>query len=487
MASLQKVSTGSDLFPPAHAASSSNHHAADTPFKQIFTAAKRPSTPASLAARATTVAKSIPCATPTSQKSDAAPAQPAANSKSSSNAKPRSKDSSDPTPDHDSNPDSTPGAKSDPSSDPSAKTPADLAADAPANRTTTAESTDKSSTPDPADIQYQLATPTPIATAAPVNQPSATASAAASPQIPVPPQAILDSAPPAAGKTSAAKSTTPSSSAQTPDSSSADVSPSDDSAPSTPALPASATPVSAHARTSSNPHNAPSDQQDSPSAPANPSPTPAVALPAPTPAADSTADVLASTLARLPDPADTHAPHAEVQPIVITADIQHAPATSANAASPAQDSPAIDPQHTLEQVILGLRGKIDAKNQSAEIHLEPQNLGPVHVSINVSNGILTADFQTGNPLVHDLLSSHLDKLRSVLEGQGITVDRLSVSANADKAAAVPPPSPQSQTRDAGTQNHDGRSAGNFGYRGQRPPPRNATGASSFAKALDLVA
>ena len=45
----------------------------------------------------------------------------------------------------------------------------------------------------------------------------------------------------------------------------------------------------------------------------------------------------------------------------------------------------IDPQSTLDQVILGLRGKIDAKNQSAEIHLEPQNLGSVHVSINVAN------------------------------------------------------------------------------------------------------
>jgi flagellar hook-length control protein FliK len=163
---------------------------------------------------------------------------------------------------------------------------------------------------------------------------------------------------------------------------------------------------------------------------------------------------------------------------VVTAAPAPAPAKtqpSAEAAGAAQEPPAPDADQTFEQVVMGLRGKLDARSGKAEIRLEPPNLGPLQVSLHLNNGSLTAQFQSSSDVVRDLLKSNMEKLKSVLEGQGIAVDKLAVGtveSSPDKAVTQPSKLPNS-----GAPNNDGRSAGQYHREpnNQKRPSGNAFG------------
>jgi len=166
----------------------------------------------------------------------------------------------------------------------------------------------------------------------------------------------------------------------------------------------------------------------------------------------------------LPSPASAVAPVAVAVPVAVSSE-------GAEVATPAQQLPPVREDRIFEQVVLGLRGKLDAKNGKAEIRLDPPNLGPLHVSLRLANGTLTAEFRSSSDVVRELLKTNMEKLKSVLEGQGVAVDKLAVRSSA---------SSESRTD---SQNHDGRSAGNFGrdsQHGQRRQQDNNTN-SLFAK------
>jgi flagellar hook-length control protein FliK len=195
------------------------------------------------------------------------------------------------------------------------------------------------------------------------------------------------------------------------------------------------------------------------------------------------ADVPPSTVtAKLAEPA----PGA---PAPIIASIGAAPqttSTSATNASTAQQSPAPSQENVLDQVVLGLRGNLDPQNGKAEIRLDPPNMGTLKVSIALDKGSLTAQFETSTDVVRDLLNSHIDKLRSVLEGQGITVDHLSVQTAQTQPTAATPQSQTSDQGSAGSSNHDGRSAGGFEQqrRGGQRDTADQTFASTFQQARE---
>jgi len=48
--------------------------------------------------------------------------------------------------------------------------------------------------------------------------------------------------------------------------------------------------------------------------------------------------------------------------------------------------------------------------------------------LSLTNGSLTAEFQSSSGLVRDLLKSNMEKLKNVLEGQGVAVDKLAVES-----------------------------------------------------------
>lgn len=188
--------------------------------------------------------------------------------------------------------------------------------------------------------------------------------------------------------------------------------------------------------------------------------------------------------------------NAETSPILIlnqpatqdSSSQTQAAASAQNAQHTAQESP----NETFDQIVLGLQSKIDPKNTKAEIHLNPPNLGALKVSVSISDGQLTAEFTAQNQMVRDLLSNNIDRLRNVLEGQGVSVDRLAVQTAPGAQVAAS----QSSSQRQGSQNsfdsqHDGRSNGNMGQQQQRSPQRQNAG--EFAamlnqeKPLDMVA
>jgi flagellar hook-length control protein FliK len=167
------------------------------------------------------------------------------------------------------------------------------------------------------------------------------------------------------------------------------------------------------------------------------------------------------------------------------------PNIQAEAAPPAQETPRTDTPDPLEQVVLGLKGKFDARSGKAQITLDPPNLGTVKVALSLDHGALTAEFQSDSGMVRDLLKGNLEKLKSVLEGQGVAVDRLAVATPpaADTGAAPR----QGQQNAFGSPAHDGRSSGH--YQQDSQPGRQHQDPNAFARhfrqaqdaPLDLVA
>jgi flagellar hook-length control protein FliK len=162
--------------------------------------------------------------------------------------------------------------------------------------------------------------------------------------------------------------------------------------------------------------------------------------------------------------------------------------TNADLAPAAQETPPAAPADTMDQIVFGLKAKLDARTGKAEILLNPPNLGAMKVSISLDNGTLIADFQSASSLVRDLLKGNLEKLKTVLQDQGVAVDRLSVQAPPDTAG-----SGQNPQASFGSATHDGRSAGQYQQNPRSPQQRSAGDgfARVFTQAqeapLDLVA
>jgi flagellar hook-length control protein FliK len=201
---------------------------------------------------------------------------------------------------------------------------------------------------------------------------------------------------------------------------------------------------------------------------------------------------MAAATPSLPLKPDTPAaPSASSTSPAVLAGASHVAASPSNAdlAPAAQETPRPAASETMDQIVLGLKAKLDARSGKAEILLNPPSLGAMKVSISLDNGILTADFQSPSGLVRDLLKGNLEKLKNVLQSQGVSVDRLSVQAPPDTAN-----SGQNSQASFGSATHDGRSAGQ--YQQSRSQQRSAGGSGDgFARVftqaqeapLDLVA
>ena len=113
----------------------------------------------------------------------------------------------------------------------------------------------------------------------------------------------------------------------------------------------------------------------------------------------------------------------------------------------------------------------EGQTDSAILNLRPEALGPVKVRVDVRDGVVSASFESGNDMAHDLLKSSVADLRQQLESRGITVDRLDVNLRETPPSTVAkqtePPAPHidqrthasPSTNDAspnGTNDTDGR-------------------------------
>jgi hypothetical protein len=66
--------------------------------------------------------------------------------------------------------------------------------------------------------------------------------------------------------------------------------------------------------------------------------------------------------------------------------------------------------------------------QSAEIHLNPADLGPIEVKINVQNEQASVTFHAQNSTVRDMLESNVHRLRDMMESNGVDLAEVSVGS-----------------------------------------------------------
>jgi flagellar hook-length control protein FliK len=64
---------------------------------------------------------------------------------------------------------------------------------------------------------------------------------------------------------------------------------------------------------------------------------------------------------------------------------------------------------------------------TAVVHLEPDYLGAVSISLRVENGMVTASLHAENPQVRAWMEANTPLLRESLAGQGLSLDRLLVT------------------------------------------------------------
>lgn len=67
------------------------------------------------------------------------------------------------------------------------------------------------------------------------------------------------------------------------------------------------------------------------------------------------------------------------------------------------------------------------KNQIAELHLNPADLGPLNVTLKITNDQLTAQFTSPHSAVRDAVEHAMPQLREILAGNGILLNNVTVS------------------------------------------------------------
>ena len=97
------------------------------------------------------------------------------------------------------------------------------------------------------------------------------------------------------------------------------------------------------------------------------------------------------------------------------------------------------------------------------MRLDPPDLGQLRIQMSIVRGMVTANFQVQTPQAQALLERSLATLRSALQGQGLTVERLTVqtmpqqtNAQSARHESDQQTSQQRQQHDAGQGESKGR-------------------------------
>jgi flagellar hook-length control protein FliK len=78
------------------------------------------------------------------------------------------------------------------------------------------------------------------------------------------------------------------------------------------------------------------------------------------------------------------------------------------------------------KIVTGVRGELLPGGGTMHLRLDPPELGDLQISVHLRDGVMTAGFQTSNDQATRLLSHSLGNLKSMLEAQGVNVDKLHV-------------------------------------------------------------
>lgn len=125
------------------------------------------------------------------------------------------------------------------------------------------------------------------------------------------------------------------------------------------------------------------------------------------------------------------------------------PSTDASGAALSQlPAQHVDEKAFSGHVVRGLATMVNQRGGVMNMRLDPPELGALRVQMTLTRGVVSAEFQASTPQAQGLLERNLTVLRSALEGQGLTVDRLTVH--------ISPASGQQSMRDDGNTNSSGQ-------------------------------
>jgi len=103
------------------------------------------------------------------------------------------------------------------------------------------------------------------------------------------------------------------------------------------------------------------------------------------------------------------------------------PAATVAAPPPAPQTPEAQfAQANHSSIVTAVHGQLLPNGGSMHIRLDPPELGAVRIHVEMRDGIMTASFETTNDQATKLLSHSLGELKTSLEAQGVTIDRLHV-------------------------------------------------------------
>jgi flagellar hook-length control protein FliK len=108
-------------------------------------------------------------------------------------------------------------------------------------------------------------------------------------------------------------------------------------------------------------------------------------------------------------------------------------ARATDGAMPAH-TPAAD---TSERIVQSLRLQFQRGGGDAIVHIKPEHLGPLTVSLRVENGTVSARVIADNPAVVEWLQSNEHTLRDGLKANGLQLDRLVINRDQDPSSRTP--------------------------------------------------
>jgi flagellar hook-length control protein FliK len=86
-----------------------------------------------------------------------------------------------------------------------------------------------------------------------------------------------------------------------------------------------------------------------------------------------------------------------------------------------------DEQDVVSSIVQSMRLQMRDGVGTAVVHLEPDYLGAVTISLRVENGAVTASLHAENPQVRGWMEANASMLRESLSGQGLSLDRLLIT------------------------------------------------------------
>jgi flagellar hook-length control protein FliK len=118
----------------------------------------------------------------------------------------------------------------------------------------------------------------------------------------------------------------------------------------------------------------------------------------------------------------------------VAAAVGGAPATSGGLAAGAELLPNAGPDaqgsteatRSTAPIVRSLSALVNQRGGVMTMRLDPPELGQLRIQMHLGRGVVSADFHAATAPARALLEKHLSVLRSALEAQGLTVERLSV-------------------------------------------------------------